>query len=66
LELRGGGKKGGTGEGGSMGVLLDPVFEKRCSPSDWYGPVRDVEPPCSVDELPVRTQPPGALQEMKR
>jgi hypothetical protein len=55
FEFRGGGVKAKGEE--RMGVLLDPVFEKRCSPSDRFGPVRDVAPPCSVDDLPVSAQP---------
>lgn len=42
----------GTG-GQKLGVMFDPVFEKRASPSDHWGPVRDVPPPCPLEDLPV-------------
>ncbi|CDZ96673.1 Predicted Zn-dependent hydrolase (beta-lactamase superfamily) [Phaffia rhodozyma] len=35
-----------------VGVLFDPVFEERCSPSGFVGPVRDISPPCDVKDLP--------------
>lgn len=34
------------------GVLFDPIFSYRCSPSQLVGPARHLDPPCSVDELP--------------
>lgn len=46
-----GGNRGDVRE--KMTLLLDPVFERRCSPSEWVGPVRDVQAPCSVEDLPV-------------
>jgi N-acyl-phosphatidylethanolamine-hydrolysing phospholipase D len=36
-----------------VGVLFDPVFEDRCSPSGWFGPIRDVKPPLDIASLPV-------------
>lgn len=32
--------------------LTDPVFQSRCSPSQWVGPKRFTEPPCSAADLP--------------
>nr|XP_018265727.1 uncharacterized protein I303_02099 [Kwoniella dejecticola CBS 10117]OBR87885.1 hypothetical protein I303_02099 [Kwoniella dejecticola CBS 10117] len=34
------------------GILFDPVFSKRCSPSKMFGPKRRVDPPCSIEDLP--------------
>lgn len=42
-----------AGGGDDLGVLFDPVFEERCSPSTWVGPIRDVDAPCLIPELPV-------------
>lgn len=39
--------------GGEVGVLFDPVFEERCSPSSWVGPIRDIKTPCLIPDLPV-------------
>lgn len=36
----------------SINILFDPVFSKRCSPSQTVGPVRFTEAPCQADELP--------------
>lgn len=36
----------------SINILFDPVFSKRCSPSQTVGPIRFTEAPCHVDELP--------------
>ncbi|KAL7418240.1 beta-lactamase superfamily domain-containing protein [Mrakia frigida] len=50
---RAGGERGGEEEEeGEVGVLFDPVFEERCSPSTWVGPIRDVEAPCLIPDLP--------------
>jgi N-acyl-phosphatidylethanolamine-hydrolysing phospholipase D len=32
-------------------IVTDPVFSDRCSPSQWFGPKRFRQPPCSVTEL---------------
>ncbi|KAL7421799.1 hypothetical protein Q5752_003570 [Cryptotrichosporon argae] len=37
---------------GHAGVLFDPIFSYRCSPSQYVGPARYLPPPCSVSELP--------------
>ena len=36
----------------SINILFDPIFSKRCSPSQTVGPVRFTEPPCQVEDLP--------------
>lgn len=36
----------------SMNILFDPVFSKRCSPSQTVGPVRFTDVPCQVEDLP--------------
>lgn len=33
-------------------ILTDPVFSRRCSPSQLVGPARLHAPPCAVDDLP--------------
>ena len=33
-------------------VLTDPIWSKRCSPSQFFGPARYRELPCTVEELP--------------
>lgn len=43
--------------GEEVGVLFDPVFEDRCSPSGNFGPIRDIQSPCAVEDLPVSTLP---------
>lgn len=37
---------------GMCGVMFDPIFSKRCSPSQYFGPARFLDPPCAIDELP--------------
>ncbi|WWD17338.1 hypothetical protein CI109_101779 [Kwoniella shandongensis] len=37
---------------GMCGVLFDPIFSYRCSPSQYVGPARYVDPPCTVSMLP--------------
>ncbi|WOO85592.1 N-acyl-phosphatidylethanolamine-hydrolyzing phospholipase D [Vanrija pseudolonga] len=37
---------------GAAGVLFDPIFSYRCSPSQLVGPARYLQPPCGIDELP--------------
>jgi L-ascorbate metabolism protein UlaG (beta-lactamase superfamily) len=37
---------------GLAGVLFDPIFSQRCSPTQMLGPARSLDPPCSVAELP--------------
>jgi len=32
-------------------LVMDPVFSERCSPSQWFGPRRYRQPPCTVQEL---------------
>ncbi|WVW83847.1 hypothetical protein I302_105868 [Kwoniella bestiolae CBS 10118] len=34
------------------GVLFDPIFSYRCSPTQYVGPARYQDPPCKVSELP--------------
>ncbi|CAO1619679.1 unnamed protein product [Parajaminaea phylloscopi] len=36
----------------SINLLFDPVFSKRCSPSQTVGPVRFTEAPCQAEDLP--------------
>lgn len=36
----------------SINILFDPIFSKRCSPSQSVGPVRFTDPPCQVEDLP--------------
>ncbi|PWN29704.1 Metallo-hydrolase/oxidoreductase [Jaminaea rosea] len=36
----------------SVNLLFDPIFSKRCSPSQNMGPARFTEIPCSVEDLP--------------
>jgi len=45
-------KKNVEGREGMCGVLFDPIFSKRCSPSQYVGPSRYVDPPCTVSILP--------------
>ena len=33
-------------------VMTDPVFSQRASVSQWFGPKRYRDPPCTVEELP--------------
>ena len=33
-------------------VMTDPVFSQRASVSQWLGPKRYRDPPCTIDELP--------------
>jgi L-ascorbate metabolism protein UlaG (beta-lactamase superfamily) len=35
------------------GVVFDPIFSHRCSPSQLVGPARHLDPPCTVAELPA-------------
>lgn len=37
---------------GNCSVLFDPIFSNRCSPVQYVGPARYLDPPCSVAELP--------------
>ncbi|WWC61814.1 uncharacterized protein I303_104399 [Kwoniella dejecticola CBS 10117] len=37
---------------GFAGVLFDPIFSYRCSPTQYVGPARYLDPPCKVAELP--------------
>ncbi|ORX36694.1 beta-lactamase superfamily domain-domain-containing protein [Kockovaella imperatae] len=37
---------------GACGVLFDPIFSYRCSPSQYVGPARYLPPPCTVADLP--------------
>ncbi|BEI81351.1 hypothetical protein CcaverHIS002_0205110 [Cutaneotrichosporon cavernicola] len=41
-----------TDGSGMAGVLFDPIFSLRCSPTQYVGPARSLNPPCSVAELP--------------
>lgn len=36
----------------SMNILFDPIFSKRCSPSQTVGPLRFTDVPCQPEELP--------------
>ena len=36
---------------GGYNILTDPIFSKRCAPTQWAGPARYRPPPCSVSEL---------------
>ncbi len=38
--------------GKGVTILFDPVFTKRCSPSQWVGPERFTPAPCDVAALP--------------
>ncbi|KAK4685444.1 N-acyl-phosphatidylethanolamine-hydrolyzing phospholipase D, partial [Tremellales sp. Uapishka_1] len=43
------------GEGqreGMCGVVFDPIFSYRCSPSQYVGPARYLDPPCQIAMLP--------------
>ena len=42
----------GKKRAGGCGVLFDPIFSYRCSPSQYVGPGRYLDPPCTVAELP--------------
>ncbi|TXT03837.1 hypothetical protein VHUM_04358 [Vanrija humicola] len=37
---------------GAAGLLFDPIFSYRCSPSQLVGPARYLAPPCGIDDLP--------------
>ncbi|KAK8864364.1 hypothetical protein IAR55_001611 [Kwoniella newhampshirensis] len=37
---------------GMCGVLFDPIFSYRCSPTQYVGPARYLDPPCTVSMLP--------------
>ncbi|CAK9786437.1 Metallo-hydrolase/oxidoreductase [Cutaneotrichosporon oleaginosum] len=41
-----------TDGSGMAGILFDPIFSQRCSPTQFLGPARSLDPPCSVAELP--------------
>ncbi|WVQ82278.1 hypothetical protein IAT38_004406 [Cryptococcus sp. DSM 104549] len=45
-------KKDNGGRSGTCGVLFDPIFSYRCSPTQYAGPARYIDPPCSVSMLP--------------
>ncbi|KAF8272187.1 hypothetical protein EI94DRAFT_1796329 [Lactarius quietus] len=34
-------------------VIFDPVFSKRCVPSQWLGPVHFTDAPCKVEDVPA-------------
>ncbi|EAL23556.1 hypothetical protein CNBA2030 [Cryptococcus deneoformans B-3501A] len=38
--------------GATCGILFDPIFSYRCSPTQYIGPARYMDPPCSVSMLP--------------
>jgi len=44
-----------TPPGAARGVriIFDPVFSKRCSPFQWIGPARYIDPPCKLEEVPA-------------
>lgn len=33
-------------------IIFDPIFSQRASPSQFAGPVRSYEPPCTLEQLP--------------
>lgn len=33
-------------------IIFDPIFSKRSSPSQYFGPIRSYEPPCKLKDLP--------------
>lgn len=33
-------------------IIFDPVFSRRCAPSQWLGPVRFTDAPCKVEDVP--------------
>lgn len=35
-----------------VSVVFDPIFSQRCSPSEYFGPIRTYQPPCQVGDLP--------------
>lgn len=35
-----------------VGIIFDPIFSQRCSPSQYIGPSRYIPPPCSISDLP--------------
>ncbi|XP_002741607.1 N-acyl-phosphatidylethanolamine-hydrolyzing phospholipase D-like [Saccoglossus kowalevskii] len=35
-----------------VSILTDPIFSKRCGPTQFMGPKRFRNPPCTIDELP--------------
>ncbi|WWC89388.1 uncharacterized protein L201_004311 [Kwoniella dendrophila CBS 6074] len=37
---------------GYAGIIFDPIFSYRCSPTQYVGPARYLDSPCSVSELP--------------
>ncbi|WVR06992.1 hypothetical protein IAU60_004030 [Kwoniella sp. DSM 27419] len=40
------------GRQGTCGIIFDPIFSYRCSPTQYVGPARYLDPPCSVAMLP--------------
>ncbi|GAA5863606.1 hypothetical protein JCM1840_000075 [Sporobolomyces johnsonii] len=40
------------GEKRGYRILFDPVWSHRCSPSQWVGPARVVEPPIALEDIP--------------
>lgn len=36
----------------SFNIIFDPIFSKRCSPSQTVGPIRFTDPPCQAEDLP--------------
>ncbi|OCF43180.1 N-acyl-phosphatidylethanolamine-hydrolyzing phospholipase D [Kwoniella heveanensis CBS 569] len=40
------------GKEATCGVIFDPIFSYRCSPSQYVGPARYLDPPCPVSMLP--------------
>ncbi|WVO16258.1 hypothetical protein L204_103932 [Cryptococcus depauperatus] len=43
----------GEQRGGMCGLLFDPIFSYRCSPTQYAGPARYLDPPCTVSMLPA-------------
>ncbi|TYJ55675.1 hypothetical protein B9479_003578 [Cryptococcus floricola] len=37
---------------GTCGILFDPIFSYRCSPTQYAGPARYIDSPCTVSMLP--------------
>lgn len=39
-------------QAGGFNIVTDPVFSRRCSPSQWVGPSRFTPTPCTAADLP--------------
>ncbi|ORY34044.1 beta-lactamase superfamily domain-domain-containing protein [Naematelia encephala] len=43
----------GKERAGKCGVVFDPIFSYRCSPSQYVGPARYLDSPCRISDLPA-------------